>query len=334
MIDSVTLNQLRAFVAVCNEQSFSKASRRLSRAQSAISHAISALETALGVALFVRSGSKPKLTAAGRSLLADAQAIISRTEELKTRARSIVDFGDAELSLAVDAFFPRAPLIRGLIDLQWQAPMLRVRLFTETMQGGEALVLDGRCGLALVAADTPELNGDRIERRYLCETRFVAVCAPSHPLAAIGQPISAAEFARHIQLVLSDHSEQTEGFRKGIAGERNWLLADLAAKHDFLLAGLGWGNMPEELVSEDIANGRLVKLASIAWGDRSASLVFAISMLRGRQQQPSEAWLIKQLSQQGFGLTVLSPAAKTASKCEAGSKHRQSSPKRPPATRV
>lgn len=296
MIDSVTLNQLRAFVAVCDEKSFSKASRRLRRAQSAISHAISALETALSVTLFVRNSGKPNLTAAGRSLLADARAIISRTEELKTRARSIADLGDAELSLAVDAFFPRAPLIRALTDLQRQAPMLRVRLFAEKMQGGEALVLDGRCGLALVASDTPELDGDRIERRYLCETRLVAVCAPSHPLAAVGQPISAAEFERHIQLVVSDHSEQMEGFRKGIAGERNWLLADLAAKHDFLLAGLGWGNMPEDRISDDIANGRLVKLTSIAWGDRSASLVFAISMLRGRHQQPSESWLIEQLS--------------------------------------
>ena len=40
----------------------------------------------------------------------------------------------------------------------------------------------------------------------------------------------------------------------------NWRLADLGAKHALLLAGLGWGNMPEPLVRDDIGAGRLVRL--------------------------------------------------------------------------
>ena len=46
MLDNVTINQLRAFVAVCDQGSFSAAARQLNRAQSAISHAIKALESA------------------------------------------------------------------------------------------------------------------------------------------------------------------------------------------------------------------------------------------------------------------------------------------------
>ena len=47
MLDNVTINQLRAFVAVCDQGSFSGAARELNRAQSAISHAINALEPAV-----------------------------------------------------------------------------------------------------------------------------------------------------------------------------------------------------------------------------------------------------------------------------------------------
>ena len=54
MLDNVTINQLRAFVAVCDQGSFSGAARELNRAQSAISHAIKALESAFDVALFER----------------------------------------------------------------------------------------------------------------------------------------------------------------------------------------------------------------------------------------------------------------------------------------
>jgi LysR substrate binding domain len=39
-----------------------------------------------------------------------------------------------------------------------------------------------------------------------------------------------------------------------------WRLADLGAKHALLLAGVGWGNMPEPHVRADLAAGRLVRL--------------------------------------------------------------------------
>ena len=67
MLDGVTINQLRTFVAVCDDGSFSGAARRLRRAQSAVSHAIAALEGALGVELFERNIRPTVLTAAGRS---------------------------------------------------------------------------------------------------------------------------------------------------------------------------------------------------------------------------------------------------------------------------
>src|ERR1700761_6303766 len=99
MLDNVTINQLRAFVAVCDHGSFSGAARGLKRAQSAISHAVNALERAFDVELFERNTRKATLTAAGRSLLPDARAVISRTEEMKTRAALAVTITDVpELS--------------------------------------------------------------------------------------------------------------------------------------------------------------------------------------------------------------------------------------------
>jgi DNA-binding transcriptional LysR family regulator len=301
MIDGVTLNQLRAFVAVCDEESFSGAAQRLARAQSAISHAISALETSLDVTLFLRGARKPELTAAGRSLLADARAVIGRTEELKTRARSIAEVGAPEMSIAVDAFFPRAPLMAALIALRDHAPSLRMKLFTSTMHGGEALILDGRCDLALAVAESPQ-RSDRIVRCYLCETSFVTVCASSYPLAAFDGAIPPEEFERHNQLVITDHDPKFESFKRGIAGERNWLLADLGAKHDFLLAGLGWGHMPLDRVADDLAAGRLVRLTSLVSSGRPAAFPFVVASLRGREYTESETWFLQRLASVEFGV--------------------------------
>jgi DNA-binding transcriptional LysR family regulator len=89
MLDRITINQLRTFIAMCEETSFTGAARHLRPAQSAVSRAISALETALGLELFERDARRAELTAAGRSLIPDVRAVIARTEEVKNRAKSI-----------------------------------------------------------------------------------------------------------------------------------------------------------------------------------------------------------------------------------------------------
>ena len=77
MLDSVSLDQLRTFIAAVDAGSFSAASRKLLRSQSVVSEAISNLEDQIGVKLFDRSGHYPKLTAAGSVILADARGIIT-----------------------------------------------------------------------------------------------------------------------------------------------------------------------------------------------------------------------------------------------------------------
>ncbi|HKR47921.1 MAG TPA: LysR family transcriptional regulator [Paraburkholderia sp.] len=293
MLDNVTINQLRAFVAVCDQGSFSGAARELRRAQSAISHAINALETAFDVMLFERNTRKATLTSAGRSLLPDARGVISRTEEMKIRAVSIAEAGVPQVSIAVDTYFPRALLIDSLRTLQADFPTIAINLRMTTMQGGERLVLDGTCALAVTIADVPELGSGTIERLYLCDAKMVTVCAPSHPLAAMAGTIPREEFGRHIQLVVTDNQPDAEKTQQGVASERQWLVNDLGAKHDLLKGSLCWGHMPHHLVAEDLAMGTLVELQRRAWHMRA--LTFMISQRRGYSFSECETRLVELL---------------------------------------
>ena len=65
MLDALSLDQLRIFVAAADERSFSAAGRRLKRSQSSISAMICGLEDQLGLKLFNRSGHLPVLTVEG-----------------------------------------------------------------------------------------------------------------------------------------------------------------------------------------------------------------------------------------------------------------------------
>jgi DNA-binding transcriptional LysR family regulator len=243
--------------------------------------------------LFDRNTRKAQLTAAGRSLLPDARAVISRTEEMKTRAGSIVRAGAPQLSVAIDVYFPRAHLIDGLRTLQAEFPTAAINLRITTMQGGERLVLEKVCALAVTIENVPEVNPDAMERRWLCEAKMVTVCAPSHPLASAPKPIPVDEFGRHVQIVVTDNQPEAEKTQQGVAGKRLWLVNDLGAKRDFLKAGLGWGHLPRHLIGEDLASGELVELERRAW--HLGPLTFVISQRRGYDLSPCESRLVELL---------------------------------------
>jgi DNA-binding transcriptional LysR family regulator len=294
MLDNVTINQLRAFVAVCDQGSFSGAARTLARAQSAISHAIKALESAFDVELFERNTRKAQLTAAGRSLLPDARAVISRTEEMKNRAGAIATAGVPEVSVAVDAYFPRAHLIDCLRTLQAEFPTAAINLRITTMQAGENLVLERVCALAITIENVPQVNPDATERNWLCEAELVTACAPFHPLASTPKPIPTDEFGLHVQIVVTDNQPGAEKTQQGVAGKRQWLVNDLGAKRDLLKAGLGWGHMPRHLVAEDLESGQLVELERRAWHIRP--LTFVVSQRRGYDLSACESRLVEILA--------------------------------------
>jgi len=67
--------------------------------------------------------------------------------------------------------------------------------------------------------------------------------------------------ARHLQLGLTDRSDLSAGRKLSVMSQQTWRLADLFAKHAFLLNGLGWGGMRLHTVADGLEAGRLVRLS-------------------------------------------------------------------------
>ncbi len=83
------LRRLHAFVVVAEELHFRRAAERLVMAQSPLSRMIKGLEHDIGAELFIRSRRSVKLTAAGRTMLADARELLSSAERAVDRARRL-----------------------------------------------------------------------------------------------------------------------------------------------------------------------------------------------------------------------------------------------------
>jgi DNA-binding transcriptional LysR family regulator len=148
VLDGVSLDQLKAFIAAVDEGSFSAAGRKLHRAQSAVSELVSNLEAQLGVALFDRSERYPKLTAAGIQLVADARCVVANVDLLKARAKGISRGLESELSAVVDVLFPIEAIAESAKEFRDRFPRTPLRLYVEALGGAYQPVLDGRCSLS------------------------------------------------------------------------------------------------------------------------------------------------------------------------------------------
>ncbi|WP_370677263.1 LysR family transcriptional regulator [Pleomorphomonas sp. PLEO] len=293
MLDGISLDQLRTFLAAVDEGSFSAAGRHLSRTQSAVSEAISTLETHLGVRLFDRSNRYPQLTGEGRALLADAREVLSSVDGMKARAKGMASGIEPELAVVVDVFFPIEVLALVAQEFRLRFPGTPLRLYVEALGATVEPVLDGRVSFS-ISGSLPLLP-DGLGSERLTSVSFLIVAAASHPLAAWQGVIPKAELARHIQLVLTDRSKLTAEREFGVMSPSTWRLADLFAKHAFLLNGLGWGGMPSHTVQADLDAGRLKELS--IEDAPAGGLAFPMLAVYRADDPPGPAgrWMIEQL---------------------------------------
>jgi DNA-binding transcriptional LysR family regulator len=277
-------------LAVEEEGSFTAAARRLGRATSAISYAIDTLEQQLGLPLFDRGTTrKPRLTREGEAVVSEAKAVAFSVETLRARVRGFLDDLEPEVSLVVDSLLPTGRLTRLLRDFNDKFPTVPIRLLVETLGGVERALRDDHARIGVGSQLHMTMTGFR--RIDIEAVRLIPVAAPSHPLARVTKaaPREASDF---IQLILSERPA-ADGRDFGVVSLNSWRIGDLAAKHALLLAGLGWGGMPEPVVRADIEAGRLVRLNLRNWrgGEYNLQAVHKVDTPPG----PAGRWLIDRL---------------------------------------
>jgi DNA-binding transcriptional LysR family regulator len=292
MADAITLDQLRTFITVVDEGSFSAAGRKLRRVQSAVSHAMANLETQLGVRIWDRSTKIPTLTPEGKVLLATARRICADVDALKGVADGLVGGLEASVALAVDAILPVRAVVDMCREFAQEFPTVELRLHTEVLSAVSSLVLDGTCQLGVIG---PHAHAQGLERQYFASVQLVPVAAREHPLAARPGRIPTSVLAEYVHIVLSERSSERQTPDQGVLSPRTWRVADLGTKHALLLGGLGWGNMPEHMVREDIARGRLVRIQPAAWSDDEWNLSLSLVHRPELSKGPATRWILQRL---------------------------------------
>ncbi|KYF83446.1 LysR family transcriptional regulator, partial [Sorangium cellulosum] len=255
----MTYDQLVAFLAVAGEGSFSAASARLRKSQPAVSKLVRNLEGELGVTLFDRRQYRATLTDAGRLFQERAAAVIESTEALRSFGMRLSGKVEPIVRLAVEAVTPLGPIMDVFRGVQARYPLVRIELGTERLSGAADALRERRADLAV--ATRLGIDASEVEMAPFCDVRVLPVARFDHPVATCGTPIPPALLRAHAQIVLRDSATGAASPSLNVLeGGLRWSVTDVAAKREVILAGMGWGGLPEHVAAGALAAGELVRL--------------------------------------------------------------------------
>jgi len=254
-------NDLRAFVAVAAQQSFSKAASELHISQPAVSKRIQALEAELDARLFDRVGKRVYLTDAGVLLQPRAESLLREITDTRRLLRNLKREVGGVLGLATSHHVGLHRLAPVLKTFTQRYPEVRLDIRFEDSEAAHELVRRAESELAVVTLDP---HGDpELEYEILWDDPLCFVVASGHPLAGSGHT-TLTELARH-QVIMP-----------GLATYTGRIVAEVFATADIPLrpamstnyletismlvgTGLGWSVLPASMIDE-----RLVKLTTDA----------------------------------------------------------------------
>ncbi|UYY58349.1 LysR family transcriptional regulator [Sphingomonas sp. S2-65] len=245
------------FAAVVEHRSFSSAADALGVSKATISKAITRLEQRLGTALFHRTSRRLTLTDSGRGLAERAQRILSEGEAAEEAAFESASAPAGVVRVAAPLTFGISHLAPALADFMTMHPGIRIDL---RLSDAFVDIVGEGIDVAIRIAELPDSS---LRARRLAPVMGYVVGAPAY-FDRVGRPQHPADLATHACFIYTNMAmPEVWRFRKA-GGEEAAVRVDGPMRTDngdamlpALCAGLGVARLPDFLVSEHIAAGRL-----------------------------------------------------------------------------
>ncbi len=175
------LRQLEYFVAVAEEQNFTRAAGLVHISQSGVSAQIRQLERELGAELFDRSARTATLTVAGKAALGHARAALAAAAAVGQAVSEVTGLIRGSLTVGMVSGCTVTPLFDALAAFGQAHPGVAISLLEDGSAQLTGAVRAGTMDLALVGTATATPAG--LEALTIISERLVVAVPPGHPLA-------------------------------------------------------------------------------------------------------------------------------------------------------
>lgn len=252
----MTNEQLKAFLAVVEQGSFRKAADAIFKTQAAVSSSIKSLETQYNIKLFDRAKYRPILTDAGNAFLPHAKLTMNHFNRLDKIGHQLTKGMESKFNIVVSLVFPLPALLKEIKNTVDLFPDTQFKVFTESLNGVVERINEEDAGIAF----GPDIGLDTTHEKFpVSAVTFINVSAPGYFEYDAEQKVSLEEINAYSQIVVRDSAKSTEKASYFTATNReSWNVNDFNVKKELILAGFGWGAMPEHLIATELASGELI----------------------------------------------------------------------------
>jgi len=190
---NITIRQLKVFLQVSNQQSFTQAAKYLHLTQPAISMQIKQLEEVVGHQLISKHGRKIQLTDAGEEILQLSRNILQDIEDSKNHLEQIVSGQQGKLKLAV-ATTVASVATKLLASFNEIYPDMRINFDVTNRENLIKQLQDNKADIVLMGQPPEQLQ--LISTKFM-ENPLVIISSPNHPLACQTRPATIKQLLEH-----------------------------------------------------------------------------------------------------------------------------------------
>jgi DNA-binding transcriptional LysR family regulator len=279
---TIDSRQLNAFVALARRGSFTLAARELDLSQSAVSHAIKALEQDIGSRLFDRLGKRVQLTQTGRKFLRHAEGILRDMRAARVEIEEHSRWGHDRLRVGATLTICEHIIPTALREFRESFPQCAMRIEPGDYDRQIELLRTSQVDLALML-EPAELALDDLSFVSLFEDELRFVVARHHPWARADK-VSRQAIAQE-QVILYNQSSYTfrlitDYFREEQVELNNAIeFGSMEAIKEMAKLGLGAGIVAPWIVERELKLGTLV---SLPLGARPLRRRWGVASWKGR----------------------------------------------------
>jgi len=243
------LRQIRYFIAVAEERSFTVAARRLNLSQPPLSQQIQSLETALGAQLLYRTSRRVELTQAGEALLARARAIQQQIKLAEDEVRSIGAGLVGSLDIGATGSILRGRLADLLAAYRKDAPLVKMTVHEQAPALQIAALLNRTTNISLNRSIPAE---DALSSELAWAEEVVVAMPKTHP-SARRKRIALGDLASEDHIVLQPESSQFARYIQKCCIDAGFLprvsqqVVDAQSVPSLIAAGFGIALVPQSI---------------------------------------------------------------------------------------
>jgi DNA-binding transcriptional LysR family regulator len=253
---NVTLEQARALAAFHAAGTLQGAAKALHRTHTAVLYALKQLEAQTGLALFDRTGYRTRLTPAGDEVLRRCRGLLDAERALVESCRELKSGWEPLLTVVFDAILPLGPTLEVVRALREAGSPTRLKLTVDSLDGVEQrFVADD--AQVLISVLPVRLEGLTIISLPRLRARLVA--HRSHPLAKL-RTVSRGDLAEHVLLTVRGSDPRLQLSTAQLDEQSQVHLSDFHAKKAAIMAGIGFGWLPDWLIEREVQKGELKPL--------------------------------------------------------------------------